>query len=87
MDLNLVTGKPGASKTLNTIKDVEKRRIEEARPVYYHGIKDLILPWIKMDDSEKLEEDETLITPHSWWNAPFGSIIVIDEAQLHYPAM
>ena len=39
MDLNLVTGKPGASKTLNTIKDVEKRRIEEARPVYYHGIK------------------------------------------------
>ena len=87
MDLNLVTGHPGASKTLNVLKEVEERRINEARPVFYANIDELKLPWTKMADVEELVDDPTLITPHSWFNAPPGAIIVIDEAQDFYPAM
>lgn len=87
MDLNLVTGQPGASKTLNTIKEVERRRVEEARPVFYANIKGLKLPWQQMPEPDALQEDDTLITPHSWFNAPPGAIIVIDEAQDYFPAM
>lgn len=87
MDLNLVTGQPGASKTLNTIKEVERRRKEEARPVFYSNIKGLKLPWQQMPEPDALNEDDTLITPHSWFNAPPGAIIVIDEAQDYFPAM
>jgi hypothetical protein len=87
MDLNLVTGHPGASKTLNVLKEVEERRIREARPVFYANIEELKLPWTKMADVEELANDPTLITPHSWFNAPPGAIIVIDEAQDFYPAM
>lgn len=100
MDLNLITGQPGASKTLNTIKMVEERRIVENRPVFYYGINGLKLDWHRMPDPDldsfgqpsypptwynQLAENPDLITPHSWYNAPVGAIIVIDECQFVYP--
>lgn len=71
--ISATTGLPGAGKTLWTINHVEALRKKENREVYYHGIKDLTLPW-------KLLED-----PKSWFDCPPGSIIVIDEAQNHFP--
>lgn len=86
MDLNLVTGQPGSSKTLNTIKMVEERRLKEVRPVYYINIDDLTLDgWIKMDEPDALLDNPEAITPHSWFNAPEGAIIVIDECQDYFP--
>lgn len=88
MDLNLVTGQPGASKTLNTIKKVEKRRVEEGRPVYYANIDGLTLDgWIKMDEPDVLHGNPDAITPHSWFNVPEGAIIVIDECQDYFPPL
>jgi zona occludens toxin len=65
----LITGQPGNGKTLYALDTIEKRRLEESRPVYYHGIKELTLPWFPLDD------------PHKWHELPEGSIIVIDECQ------
>ena len=67
--INLVTGLPGAGKTLWTLKRVDDLAKAEGREVYYHGIPDLILPWHKME------------SPEDWINLPPKSIIVIDECQ------
>ena len=80
MDFVLVTGQPGAGKTLNTIKDVETRAKEESRPVYYYGIPELTLDWHRMEEPEALESNPDAITPYTWYNCPDGAIIVIDEA-------
>ena len=51
--INLITGLPGSGKTLMTLKRVNDMAIKEGRTVYYHGIDDLILPWVLMDSSEE----------------------------------
>ncbi|MDR7095513.1 zonular occludens toxin domain-containing protein [Hydrogenophaga laconesensis] len=71
--ITLTSGLPGAGKTLLTIADVEAKRKKENREVYYHGIKELTLPWKLLDD------------PKKWYECPPGAIIVIDEAQYHFP--
>ena len=67
--LTVITGQPGAGKTLYTLKLVKEWAEKENRTVHYSGIKDLKLPWIEMDDSTQ------------WYKLPPGSIVVIDEAQ------
>lgn len=77
--ITLVTGTPGAGKTLLTLydlkKEVEKQNEElikqnkEPRKVFHHGIPELTLPW------------EPLDKPENWHNCPTGSIIIIDECQ------
>lgn len=77
--INLITGLPGHGKSLYTLwhvkKRVEKENRElieagkEPRQVYYHGIPDLTLDWIKIDK------------PEEWHTLPAGSIVVMDEAQ------
>ncbi|NUT13664.1 MAG: zonular occludens toxin, partial [Cupriavidus sp.] len=41
----------------------------EGRPVYYHGINELALPWTPLEKQE------------DWPDVPAGSIVVLDEAQ------
>lgn len=67
--ITLTTGVPGSGKSLYTISYVKAKSESENRPVFYHGIKDLTLPWLLMDD------------PREWDSLPEGSIIVIDECQ------
>lgn len=71
--ISLTSGLPGAGKTLWTIAFVEALRKKENRDVYYHGIKGLTLPWVELED------------PKKWFDCPAGAIIVIDEAQHHFP--
>lgn len=71
--LYLVTGQPGHGKTLYTINRVEQLRKDSGRTVYYHGIKDLALPWKPLPD------------PRTWYELPEGSIIVIDECYEVFP--
>ncbi len=77
--INLVTGLPGSGKTLWTLTTVvdyvekENKALiaqgKSPRQVYYHGIPDLTLDWIKME------------SPEDWINLPSHSIVVIDECQ------
>lgn len=67
--ITLITGQPGAGKTLYGLNYVREWSERENRPVYYNGITDLKLPWIEMDSGE------------DWHKCPDGSIIVIDECQ------
>jgi len=71
--ISLTSGLPGAGKTLWTIAHVEALRKKENREVFFHGIKDLTLDWRPLED------------PKKWYECPPGAIIVIDEAQYHFP--
>lgn len=73
--LTLITGVPGAGKTLNTIKMVQDEWGDSGRPIYYRGIKNLTLPWIEISDEDC----------HTWFDYPEGSIFVIDECQQIWP--
>lgn len=70
--LTLITGLPGNGKTLFALSWVKEKAEKENRPVFYHNIKDLALPWSPID-------------PEKWFDAPPGSIIFIDEAQQVFP--
>lgn len=67
--LTLITGLPGHGKTLHAVQVIEELRLSSGRPVYYHGIPDLSLPWIHVENPAKWHELET------------GAIFVLDEAQ------
>ena len=68
--ITLITGLPGAGKTLYALTWLMERAAKEGRQVYYSGITDLRVPgWIELADSEK------------WPTIPSGSILVVDEAQ------
>lgn len=73
--ITLMTGLPGHGKTLYCIKMVRERAEKEGRTVYFHGIKELTLPWVEMH------------SPESWPDCPDGSIVVIDECQKSYRRM
>lgn len=71
--INLLTGVPGAGKTLYMCSKVEARRIRENRVVYYHGMTDVKLDWVLISE------------PQKWYELPDGAIIVFDEAQQVFP--
>lgn len=70
--ITLITGLPGAGKTLFALALIKAYSERETRQVYYAGITDLVLPW-------------TLFEPETWYSLPPGSIIVIDECQTVFP--
>jgi len=70
--LTFVTGLPGHSKTLYTVSTLSKEY--EGRDIYYHGIDDLKLPWIPLDE------------PEQWYRSPDAAVIIMDEAQRIFPA-
>lgn len=72
----LITGVPGASKTLNAIKFVNEDATFKDRQVFYHNIKELTLDW------EKLETDEEA---KNWQDLPDGSVVILDECQGIFP--
>lgn len=79
--LTLVTGTPGAGKTLNTIKQVlaDEKQAEKDnlnRAVYYFNIRG-----VKIDHWIELSKEELL----DWEKLPSGSIIIADEAQSVFP--
>ena len=75
----LRTGSQGASKTLNTIKEVDTKAAKEGRTVYYHNIRDfkpehpaIKATWVQFDN------------PKEWFNLPENAMIVIDECQTFF---
>ncbi|TXG76217.1 hypothetical protein E6Q11_05045 [Candidatus Dojkabacteria bacterium] len=76
--LYFVTGLPGASKTLNTIKMVCEEQEFKNRPVYYNRIDD-----VTIDDWQELPDNDVA----KWFDLPHGSVIIIDEAYRHFPVM
>ena len=95
MAIYLITGTPGAGKTLNTVQMVRERAIKESRAVYFANIDGMFnVNGLTFDNWHKMANptDEgvdlaTNITPHSWQNAPDGSILLIDECQDYYPTI
>ncbi len=75
--LYLVTGTPGAGKTLNSIKFVNESKQFHGRAVYYYGIRDLKpeMGW------EELTEEQAL----KWYELPPSSVIFFDEAYTIFP--
>jgi hypothetical protein len=67
--ITLITGQPGAGKTLFALQFVRDLAAREKRAVFFSGIKELRLPWSELE------------RPEEWYEVPQGSIVVIDEAQ------
>ena len=67
--ITLITGQPGAGKTLFALQFVRELAGRENRSVHFSGIKDLRLPWLELGK------------PEDWYEVPQGSVVVIDEAQ------
>jgi hypothetical protein len=70
--LTLITGQPGAGKTLYMLTAVKAEADKAKRPVYYAGVRGLnreLLDWIELDDMRE------------WHKVPDGSIVVLDECQ------
>lgn len=65
----LITGLPGHGKTLYTVATFKRFAELEGRPVYYHGISDLALPWTQLED------------PTKWYEVEPNSIVILDECQ------
>lgn len=69
MAIEVITGLPGAGKTLHMIHLVKSKAERENRSVYYSGIKACTIDgWVEID-------------PAKWFECPSGSIILIDECQ------
>lgn len=75
--LFLVTGTPGATKTLNTIKYINEQKQFSGRDVYYFGIKDLDpkYGWKEMSDDQA----------RNWYKLPVGAVLLFDEAYNIFP--
>lgn len=65
--ITLITGLPGAGKTLYAINLVQAE--QGVRPVFYHGIPELKLDWFELDN------------PDDWYKVAQGSIVLLDESQ------
>lgn len=73
MTITVVSGLPGHGKTLLTLWHVEQLRRATGRTVYVHGVTDLSLPWLPLDD------------PRKWHELPDASVVVVDEAWKFFP--
>lgn len=73
--IHLITGIPGASKTLNTLAYIDSNPDFSNRPKFYIRIKELTLGWTELTEAEV----------KNWEALPDGSIVVIDEAQYIFP--
>lgn len=71
--ITLITGQPGAGKSLFGLWHIKQRADKEGRPVYQNGVTGCTLPWHELED------------PKAWNECPEGSIIVIDECQRVFP--
>lgn len=78
--LNLITGVPGAAKTLYTIDEVEALREEKGYTVYYWRIKGVKLPWTELAPFDDIDAAREAL--HAM---PAGSICVVDECHLLVP--
>lgn len=67
--ITIVTGLPGHGKTLLTMYMVKALADKEHRPVFQSGIDGCAVPGWQEIDGEK------------WYEAPAGSIVIIDEGQ------
>lgn len=91
--IELRTGIPGHGKTLAMVESLAKLQKrwdthpEDARPVFIHGIKDLILPHAPMPVRQVQTKGMTgaFIWVPDWDLMPDGSLVIIDEAQGFFP--
>jgi zona occludens toxin len=67
--INLMTGLPGACKTLYSLAFVREWAERDNRPVFYSGVKGLTI------------ENWTEIDAEKWYECPPNSIVIIDECQ------
>jgi zona occludens toxin len=72
----LITGVPGAGKTLNAIKMLSEDDIFQNRPKYYHNVRGF-----KDSSWKEIDKDQAL----KWYELPDHSLVFIDECQVLFP--
>ena len=79
--LTIITGTPGAGKTLYSLDRILKEyrgdpNSDKWRPIYINGVPDLDYEFFGADHLED---------PEKWYECPEGSVIFIDEGQRIFP--
>lgn len=72
--LTVITGTPGAAKTLYAVSHVDRVAQEQGRPVFYAGI-----PGVRLAGWQELRD----VT--RWHECPEGALIVLDETSRTFP--
>jgi len=89
MAITLVTGAPGAGKTLWTLQEVEKLRRETGRQVLYNGISGVTLSeWKPVSNAELKATIDVAVEGEEGKHVhdlPPGSIVVVDECYRVWP--
>ena len=80
--ITLITGTPGAGKTLYMVSELAKNKEFQGRKVFVDGIKGL-----KLDNIEPFPDGCGVLNMHEWAKEEeyHGSVFVIDEAQRVFP--
>lgn len=88
MPIHLITGKPGAGKTLCAVKLLVEEHVPTGRPVYAYidglayeelGVKRLVPEEDELNDAKRISALRT------WHNVEEGAIVFIDECQHCFP--
>jgi len=90
--IELNTGVPGSGKTLSMVQQLAvlvsrwDRHLEEARPIFVHGIPELAIPHAAMPLLSVAVGQLGLseVVP-DWQAMPEGSLVIIDECQCAFP--
>lgn len=86
--ITLITGQPGAGKTLLLVSEFLKPESDKGRPIIADGIPDLVVPhdpapplsnWTKTEEDHSSQTGTKLL-----FSFPQGSLVAIDEAQRVY---
>lgn len=75
--LTLVTGSPGAGKTLWTVKHIVEELVPTGRPIFTN------INGLNIDAPNVHQCDDDM--PYKWFEQEDGSIFVFDEVQRQYP--
>lgn len=82
MSINLVTGTPGAGKTLYVVRELVEHLLPQNRPIF-HNINNLDLSAIGLssDNVHKMPDEGV----RNWFQFPEHSVFVFDECQRDFP--
>jgi len=92
--IELRTGLPGNGKTLSVIQELaamlkkwdKPSEVSEARPIFVHNVKDLILPHTPFPFTEEVNQRTGAVRKiPDWSQIPDGSFCIIDECQDFFP--
>lgn len=88
MPITLITGKPGAGKTLAAVKMIVEDLLPTGRPIYaqINGLQYDALGVLRLVADDQVQDAAARVAAlRHWHELPDGAVIIIDECQDVFP--